>query len=73
MRKNIVNAWGARCAGGYMLAAATTTKYAFDLRPGDIYWCAYSATCMKIMVERPGALSVCYLLAWMCLLAVPLL
>jgi acetyl-CoA synthetase len=25
--------------GGYMLAAATTTKYAFDLRPGDIYWC----------------------------------
>lgn len=22
-----------------MLAAATTTKYAFDLRPGDIYWC----------------------------------
>lgn len=27
-------------AGGYMLAAATTTKYAFDLRPGDVYWCA---------------------------------
>mmetsp|Transcript_8924 Transcript_8924/g.26779 ORF Transcript_8924/g.26779 Transcript_8924/m.26779 type:complete len:721 (-) Transcript_8924:858-3020(-) len=25
--------------GGYMLAAATTTKYAFDMRPGDIYWC----------------------------------
>ena len=21
-----------------MLAAATTTKYAFDMRPGDIYW-----------------------------------
>ncbi len=25
--------------GGYMLTAATTTKYAFDMRPGDIYWC----------------------------------
>ena len=23
-----------------MIAAATTTKYAFDLRPGDVYWCA---------------------------------
>eukprot|EP01025_Chloroclados_australasicus_P031013 TRINITY_DN3128_c0_g1_i4.p1 TRINITY_DN3128_c0_g1~~TRINITY_DN3128_c0_g1_i4.p1 ORF type:complete len:702 (-),score=75.22 TRINITY_DN3128_c0_g1_i4:641-2746(-) len=25
--------------GGYMVYAGTTTKYVFDLRPGDIYWC----------------------------------
>lgn len=24
---------------GYMVYAATTTKYAFDLQPDDIYWC----------------------------------
>ena len=23
-----------------MLYAATTSKYVFDLKPGDIYWCA---------------------------------
>jgi len=26
-------------AGGYMVMAATTTKYVFDLQPGDVYWC----------------------------------
>lgn len=25
--------------GGYMVGAGTTSKYLFDLRPGDIYWC----------------------------------
>lgn len=25
--------------GGYMVYAATTSKYVFDLQPGDIYWC----------------------------------
>ncbi len=25
--------------GGYMVWAATTTKYVFDLKPNDIYWC----------------------------------
>ncbi|MFZ4541591.1 MAG: acetate--CoA ligase, partial [Rickettsiales bacterium] len=25
--------------GGYMVYAATTTKYVFDLQPDDIYWC----------------------------------
>ena len=24
---------------GYMLYAATTFKYSFDYRPGDVYWC----------------------------------
>lgn len=28
-------------AGGYMVFAATTTKYVFDLHPGDIYWCVH--------------------------------
>ncbi len=26
--------------GGYLVYAATTHKYIFDYRPGDIYWCA---------------------------------
>jgi len=26
--------------GGYMVSAYTTTKYVFDLKPDDIYWCA---------------------------------
>ncbi|KAK9811714.1 hypothetical protein WJX72_008881 [[Myrmecia] bisecta] len=25
--------------GGYMVMAATTTKYVFDMQPGDVYWC----------------------------------
>ena len=25
--------------GGYMVYAATTTKYVFDLKPGDLFWC----------------------------------
>ncbi|KAK9792268.1 hypothetical protein WJX73_005402 [Symbiochloris irregularis] len=25
--------------GGYMLMAGTTTRYVFDLQPGDVYWC----------------------------------
>ncbi|KAK9835057.1 hypothetical protein WJX81_007577 [Elliptochloris bilobata] len=25
--------------GGYMVGAATTAKYCFDLQPGDVYWC----------------------------------
>jgi acetyl-CoA synthetase len=25
--------------GGYMVWAAITTKYVFDIQPGDIYWC----------------------------------
>ena len=25
--------------GGYMVYAATTTKYVFDLQPEDVYWC----------------------------------
>ena len=24
---------------GYMLYAATTTKYSFDYHPGEVYWC----------------------------------
>jgi len=27
------------CTGGYMVYAATTTKYVFDLSPGDVFWC----------------------------------
>lgn len=26
--------------GGYMVSVHTTTKYVFDLKPDDIYWCA---------------------------------
>ena len=26
-------------AGGYMVQAAVSAKYAFDLQPGDVYWC----------------------------------
>ena len=26
-------------AGGYMVMAGMTTKYVFDLQPGDVYWC----------------------------------
>ena len=26
-------------AGGYMVMAGVTTKYVFDLQPGDVYWC----------------------------------
>lgn len=29
--------------GGYMVEAAVTTRYVFDLQPGDVYWC--SADC----------------------------
>ena len=29
--------------GGYMVGAGVTTKYVFDLQPGDVYWC--SADC----------------------------
>ncbi len=25
--------------GGYLLGAALTTKYVFDLKPEDVYWC----------------------------------
>jgi acetyl-CoA synthetase len=25
--------------GGYMVYAATTTKYVFNMEPGDIFWC----------------------------------
>ncbi|KAK9836757.1 hypothetical protein WJX74_007487 [Apatococcus lobatus] len=25
--------------GGYMVMAAVSTKYVFDLQPGDVYWC----------------------------------
>lgn len=27
------------CTGGYMIGAHTTTKYVFNLSPGDVYWC----------------------------------
>lgn len=27
------------CTGGYMVYAATTTKYVFDVSPGDVFWC----------------------------------
>lgn len=26
-------------AGGYMVQAAVSAKYVFDLQPGDVYWC----------------------------------
>ena len=26
------------CAGGYMVSAATVTKYVFDVQPGDVYF-----------------------------------
>lgn len=26
-------------AGGYMVMAGVTTRYLFDLQPGDVYWC----------------------------------
>ena len=32
-------------AGGYMVQAAVSAKYAFDLQPGDVYWC--TADCGK--------------------------
>ena len=25
--------------GGYMVMAGTTTRYSFDLQPGDVWWC----------------------------------
>ena len=25
--------------GGYMVGAALTTKYVFDVQPDDVYWC----------------------------------
>ncbi|KAF6258777.1 acetyl-CoA synthetase [Scenedesmus sp. NREL 46B-D3] len=27
------------CTGGYMVYAHTTTKYVFNMQPGDTYWC----------------------------------
>jgi acetyl-CoA synthetase len=27
------------CSGGYLLHAAVTTQWTFDLRPGDVFWC----------------------------------
>lgn len=27
------------CTGGYMVNAHTTTKYVFNMQPGDVYWC----------------------------------
>nr|QKY14944.1 acetyl-coenzyme a synthetase (ACSA) [Polytomella parva] len=27
------------CTGGYMVGTALTSKYVFDLQPGDLYWC----------------------------------
>jgi acetyl-CoA synthetase len=27
------------CTGGYMVYAHTTTKYVFNMNPGDVYWC----------------------------------
>jgi acyl-CoA synthetase (AMP-forming)/AMP-acid ligase II len=39
-------------AGGYMVGAATTTKYCFDLQPGDIYWC--TADCGWITGAQPA-------------------
>ncbi len=30
---------GCCSAGGYMVATAVTTRYVFDLQPGDVYWC----------------------------------
>jgi len=27
------------CTGGYMIYAAITTKYVFDIAPGDMFWC----------------------------------
>jgi hypothetical protein len=27
------------CTGGYMVYAHTTTKYVFNMKPGDVYWC----------------------------------
>lgn len=27
------------CTGGYMVYAHTTTKYVFNMSPGDVYWC----------------------------------
>ncbi len=37
-----------------MVGAATTTKYCFDLQPGDIYWC--TADCGWITGARPACL-----------------
>jgi acetyl-CoA synthetase len=27
------------CSGGYLVHAAVTTKWTFDLKPGDVFWC----------------------------------
>lgn len=27
------------CTGGYMVYTFTTTKYVFNMKPGDVYWC----------------------------------
>ncbi len=27
------------CSGGYLVHAAVTTQWTFDLRPGDVFWC----------------------------------
>jgi acetyl-CoA synthetase len=29
----------AHTTGGYMVGTATTTKYVFDIKPDDVYWC----------------------------------
>lgn len=42
-----------------MLAAATTTKYAFDMRPGDIYWCDTSLAYIYVYIEICVTCKVC--------------
>lgn len=46
------NAVGSLGAGGYMVSAAVTAKYCFDLQPGDVYWC--TADCGWITGARPA-------------------
>ena len=55
------------CTGGYMVYAATTTKYVFDISPGDIFWCTacllYTSDAADELdgVDLGGRLGVCLL------------
>ena len=44
--------------GGYMVGAATTAKYVFDLQPGDIFWstadCGYASFLSSHAREKGG-------------------
>jgi acyl-CoA synthetase (AMP-forming)/AMP-acid ligase II len=43
--------------GGYMVYAATTSKYVFDLHPNDVYFC--TADCGAFPPSSPSCVILC--------------